>query len=82
MTLANAPTASERDERSAGFPEVHGEVSRGFEPVREAFDENFARRQELGGACCAYHHSKKVADLWGGIRDKRTGEPWEMRNSS
>jgi CubicO group peptidase (beta-lactamase class C family) len=52
-------------------------VSRGFETVREAFAENFTRRHELGGACCAYYHGEKVVDLWGGIRNKRTGEPWE-----
>ena len=64
-------------DRPAGFPEVQGYVSRGFEAVREAFVENFARRRELGGACCAYHRGEKVVDLWGGIRNKQTGEPWE-----
>ena len=58
-------------------PTVEGHVSRGFEAVREAFAENFARRGELGGACCAYRHGEKVVDLWGGIRNKQTGEPWE-----
>ena len=48
-----------------------------FEAVREAFAENFARRGELGGACCAYQRGEKVVDLWGGIRNKQTGEPWE-----
>lgn len=56
---------------------VQGHVSPGFEPVREAFVENFARRRELGGACCAYQHGKNVVDLWGGVRNKRTGELWE-----
>jgi CubicO group peptidase (beta-lactamase class C family) len=56
---------------------VAGHVSRGFEAVREAFTENFTRRGELGGACCAYHKGEKVVDLWGGIRNKDTGEPWE-----
>ncbi|MCM3881405.1 MAG: beta-lactamase family protein [Vicinamibacterales bacterium] len=56
---------------------VEGHVSRGFEPVREAFLENFARRRELGGACCAYHRGEKVVDLWGGIRNRETGEKWE-----
>jgi CubicO group peptidase (beta-lactamase class C family) len=56
---------------------VEGHVSRGFEVVREAFAENFARRGELGGACCAYHRGEKVVDLWGGVREKETGEPWE-----
>jgi CubicO group peptidase (beta-lactamase class C family) len=45
--------------------------------VREAFLENFERRGELGAACCIYHHGEKVVDLWGGIRNKATGEPWE-----
>ena len=57
---------------------VGGHVSPGFERVRDAFADNFARRGELGGACCAYRHGEKVVDLWGGIRNKRTGEPWEQ----
>jgi CubicO group peptidase (beta-lactamase class C family) len=56
---------------------VEGHVSPGFESVREAFEENFTRRGELGGACCAYVRGEKVVDLWGGVRNKQTGEPWE-----
>ncbi len=56
---------------------VEGHVSPGFEAVREAFADNFARRHELGGACCAYRRGDNVVDLWGGIRDKQTAEPWE-----
>jgi CubicO group peptidase (beta-lactamase class C family) len=56
---------------------VEGHVSPGFETVREVFAENFTRRRELGGACCVYHKGEKVVDLWGGIRNKQTGEPWE-----
>ena len=56
---------------------IHGRVSPGFEAVREAFAENFTSRRELGGACCAYYHGEKVVDLWGGLRNKQTGEPWE-----
>jgi CubicO group peptidase (beta-lactamase class C family) len=58
--------------------EIHGHVSKGFEPVREAFAENFSRRKELGAACCVYYQSEQVVDLWGGIRNKATGEPWEQ----
>jgi CubicO group peptidase (beta-lactamase class C family) len=54
-----------------------GTVSRGFEAVTLAFADNFARRHELGGACCAYVHGQKIVDLCGGIRNKETGEPWE-----
>ena len=56
---------------------VEGHVSRGFEGVRDAFQENFARRGELGGACCAYVGGEKVVDIWGGVRNKLTAEPWE-----
>jgi CubicO group peptidase (beta-lactamase class C family) len=56
---------------------IEGHVSRGFEAVHEAFAENFARRGELGGACCAFRRGEKVVDLWGGIRNKQTREPWE-----
>jgi len=56
---------------------VDGHVSRGFEAVHDAFERNFAQRRELGGACCAYYRGEKVVDLWGGVRNKVTGEPWE-----
>ncbi|HEX9164614.1 MAG TPA: serine hydrolase domain-containing protein [Gemmatimonadales bacterium] len=56
---------------------VHGQVSPGFEAVRESFEENFTRRHELGGACCVYRHGEKIVDLWGGVRNETTGEPWE-----
>ncbi len=56
---------------------IEGYVSAGFDAVRDAFAENFSRRHELGGACCAYHRGEKVVDLWGGVRNKSTGEPWE-----
>jgi CubicO group peptidase (beta-lactamase class C family) len=56
---------------------ISGFVKPGFEAVRETFVENFERRNELGAACCAYRRGEKVVDLWGGIRNKATGEPWE-----
>jgi CubicO group peptidase (beta-lactamase class C family) len=57
--------------------DLGGSVASGFEPVREAFEDNFNRRHELGGACCIYRHGEKVVDLWGGMRNRDTGEPWE-----
>jgi CubicO group peptidase (beta-lactamase class C family) len=56
---------------------IHGFVSAGFEPVREAFAANFSRRHELGAGCCVYHRGEKVVDLWGGLRNKVTGETWQ-----
>ena len=56
---------------------IGGEVAPGFEGAREAFVENFRSRRELGGAICAYVRGEKVVDLWGGIRNKATRQPWE-----
>jgi CubicO group peptidase (beta-lactamase class C family) len=72
LPLRPSPVSLER-----GSPViVEGRVSPGFEAVREAFADNFARRGELGGACCAYLGGGQVVDLWGGIRQRETGEPW------
>src|SRR6185436_6093243 len=57
-------------------PAVEGHVSRGFEAVREAFEQNFAQRGESGGACSAYVHGEKVVDIWGGVRNRQR-QPWE-----
>ncbi len=56
---------------------VEGHVSPGFEPVREAFADNFTQRGELGGACCVYDRGERVVDLWGGIRNKQSGDAWD-----
>ena len=56
---------------------IEGHVAAGFESVRDAFEQNVSKRHELGGACCAYWHGQKVVDVWGGTRNKETGEPWE-----
>ena len=56
---------------------IHGCVAPGFEAVRDVFADNFRRRGELGGACCAYYRGEKVVDLWGGVRNRRTDEPWQ-----
>ncbi len=56
--------------------QIHGTVAKNFEPVRQAFIDNFTRRNELGAACCIYQDGEKVVDLWGGLRDRTSGEPW------
>lgn len=57
---------------------IHGFANPGYEAVREVFADNFIKRGEVGAACCVYHKGQKVVDLWGGIRNKATGEPWEQ----
>ena len=61
---------------TASLHSVEGAVARGFETVRDVFVENFRDRGELGGGVCAYVRGEKVVDLWGGVRNKVTGEPW------
>ncbi|UCD72688.1 MAG: beta-lactamase family protein [Candidatus Bathyarchaeota archaeon] len=56
---------------------ISGFSKPGFEHVREAFAENFERRNELGAACCIFYRGERVVDLWGGVRNKKTGEPWK-----
>lgn len=56
---------------------IHGDVAPGYEAVRRAFEENFAKRGEIGAACAAYVRGKKVVDLWGGVRDHERALPWE-----
>lgn len=56
---------------------ISGRNEPGFEGVADAFAENFESRNELGAACCMYVEGTAVVDLWGGVRNRRTGEPWE-----
>ncbi|MEV5756511.1 serine hydrolase domain-containing protein [Streptomyces tendae] len=56
---------------------IGGDVAAGFEPVREAFAENFAQHGDIGAAVCVYQDGRPVVDLWGGIADRETGRPWE-----
>jgi CubicO group peptidase (beta-lactamase class C family) len=56
--------------------EVHGWVAPGWDGVRDAFDANLRSGGELGAAFAAYHRGRKVVDLWGGVADKASGEPW------
>ncbi|HEU4715095.1 MAG TPA: serine hydrolase domain-containing protein [Pyrinomonadaceae bacterium] len=79
LTVAGAAYVLVQKKRATatGAVEIHGFVHPGYEAVREAFADNFTRRREIGAACCVYHKGEKVVDLWGGIRNKATGEPWE-----
>ncbi len=53
-----------------------GEVSAGFESVRDAFVNNW-QRIEVGASLTVYHGEKKVVDLWGGYQDSDFSRPWE-----
>jgi predicted neuraminidase len=60
---------------------VEGRVSRGFEAVREAFAENFTRRRELGGACCAYYRGELEGSSDGVLVADSKHPRWDWRSA-
>ncbi|MBS1843035.1 MAG: beta-lactamase family protein [Actinobacteria bacterium] len=56
---------------------VEGSVAAGFTPVRDAFEENLALRDEVGAAFAVVHEGEVVVDLWGGVADVETGSAWD-----
>jgi CubicO group peptidase (beta-lactamase class C family) len=56
---------------------IEGEVAAGFEPVRDAFDDNFEQHGDVGAAFCLYQHGQKLVDLWGGVANADTGKAWD-----
>lgn len=53
-----------------------GYVEAGFEPVKDAFEHNFDRK-EIGAACAIFYKGRKVVDLWGGSAEPRLNKSWE-----
>ncbi|MFS4096894.1 serine hydrolase domain-containing protein [Streptomyces sp. AF1A] len=57
--------------------QVHGHCDARFAAVREAFEENFRERGELGAAVAVTVDGATVVDLWGGWADAAGTRPWE-----
>lgn len=57
--------------------DVYGSADSRFRTVLDAFRENFRSRGELGAALAVYVGGHRVVDLWGGLRERHTTEPWE-----
>ncbi|TNY36025.1 serine hydrolase domain-containing protein [Thermomonospora catenispora] len=55
---------------------IQGHCDPAFKAVRETFEESFARGRELGAGVAVYADGRLVAELWGGVADRRTGRPW------
>jgi CubicO group peptidase (beta-lactamase class C family) len=55
---------------------VEGHCDPQFAAVRDAFENNFRARGEVGAAVCVYKDGEKVVDLWGGYKDIARTEPW------
>jgi CubicO group peptidase (beta-lactamase class C family) len=56
--------------------EIHGHVAPGFEPVRDAFEANFAERGEIGAAFCFIQDDETLVDIHGGHADRKQTAPW------
>jgi CubicO group peptidase (beta-lactamase class C family) len=55
---------------------ISGTVAEGFEPVLEAFRENFRVEEELGAGCSVVIDGRTVVDLWGGWARADQSQPW------
>jgi CubicO group peptidase (beta-lactamase class C family) len=56
--------------------EVGGHVAAGSEAVHEAFVRNFEEHGDVGAGYALYVDGTRVVDLWGGVADAATGEPY------
>ncbi|MBA4226900.1 MAG: esterase [Hyphomonas sp.] len=56
---------------------VQGKCDPKFAKVREEFERNFAARGEVGASVCLSVDGQTVVDLWGGMANPETGDPWQ-----
>ncbi|MFJ3442243.1 serine hydrolase domain-containing protein [Streptomyces sp. NPDC086081] len=69
--------AAPGDRARARGARVHGHCDPRFTAVREAFEENFRERDELGAAVAVAVGGRIVVDLWGGWADGARTRLWE-----
>lgn len=56
--------------------ELSGYVAPGMESVAEAFAAGFEGNPDMGAALAVRHRGDTVVDVWAGVADERTREPW------
>lgn len=61
-----------------GDTTIHGMCAPRFERVRDAFEQNFVLRNELGAAVAAWVDDELVVHLWGGSADAAGTRPWRQ----
>lgn len=59
--------------------DIHGTLAPGFEAVRDAFADNFARGEELGARFAFTVDGEVVVDLWAGWADRQQTVPFDDR---
>jgi len=61
------------------IPEIHGQCAAGLEPVRAAFEDNFAKGQELGARFSLVKDGALIVDLWAGHADRARTTAFDAR---
>jgi CubicO group peptidase (beta-lactamase class C family) len=56
--------------------EIHGTCAPGYEPVQQAFADNFAERDEIGASVAVAVSGQPVVHLWAGWADLARTRPW------
>lgn len=56
--------------------EITGSVAPGFEPVSDAFIDNFTERGDVGAGFTLFADGRMVVDITGGVIDRATNEPY------
>lgn len=56
---------------------VSGQCDPKFDALKAEFERNFADRGELGASVCLSVNGETLVDMWGGVADPATNEPWE-----
>lgn len=56
--------------------DVKGTWEPRFDPVVEAFRENFTERGDVGASFAVFKEGRKVVDIWGGHKDRERTDPW------
>ncbi len=57
---------------------VNGTYSPKFERVRDAFEHNFQKRNEVGAAVAIWVDGELAVNLWGGSTDTAKQQPWQQ----
>jgi len=55
---------------------VQGKCDPKFAKVKEAFERNLAERGEVGASVCLSVNGETAVDLWGGLANAETKDPW------
>mgnify|MGYP003650968025 FL=1 len=57
---------------------VKGQCNPKFAELQSEFERNFSERGESGASVCLSVNGETLVDLWGGVANRETGEPWEQ----